>query len=569
MSDRGQSSLLSFGFQKALTGRGRGRGQCRPQGTKLRSPTAAEVSSPLAIPRPRYRTSCKYLIAGYCKNGINCEYTHTSITKTSTTPKIIPSPTRASLSLMLASDGNRVYGESVSTWGTITELLSCDIGTPKMLCQIIKNCSQGTEWDLSILFNFLSDLPDETSSVFFEKVLPWMKQISIDINDYFPSDAKPSLLRQCSTQSVELNEFQLVVLMSHCFFCIMPHRHHKNHKKSKLDITTNQDQAYLDALGNQFGNLNFLPIYQPDKNNANASQKIEKLKCLLHFFIKAHLRLVEEKQQPDKIQVVRVHNTKIPDWRNANFPLCELEIEDQKAIEESSDSIQVDFANKVLGGGVIGRGCVQEEIRFLITPGLFLARMISESLTANETVRITGCRQYSTYTGYGDTFKWGGDYSLPVKVVDGYPAVTIAAMDATNFKGYRMDPVKQYTGTYQCREVTKCYVSLLGAPGLEVWSPDSVATGRWGCGVFGGDIQFKTLLQICAASAASKRIIFHTYSDPDLGKSLQSVHACLTASGVTVAGLYRAMSSYSPTQTSSAFDHVMYILSDTGNVIAQ
>lgn len=31
--------------------------------------------------------------------------------------------------------------------------------------------------------------------------------------------------------------------------------------------------------------------------------------------------------------------------------------------------LQADFANKVIGGGVLGRGAVQEEIRFLICPG--------------------------------------------------------------------------------------------------------------------------------------------------------------------------------------------------------
>lgn len=31
--------------------------------------------------------------------------------------------------------------------------------------------------------------------------------------------------------------------------------------------------------------------------------------------------------------------------------------------------LQADFANKFLGGGVFGRGAVQEEIRFLICPG--------------------------------------------------------------------------------------------------------------------------------------------------------------------------------------------------------
>ena len=34
--------------------------------------------------------------------------------------------------------------------------------------------------------------------------------------------------------------------------------------------------------------------------------------------------------------------------------------------------LQVDFANKFIGGGVLGHGAVQEEIRFLICPELLV-----------------------------------------------------------------------------------------------------------------------------------------------------------------------------------------------------
>jgi hypothetical protein len=39
---------------------------------------------------------------------------------------------------------------------------------------------------------------------------------------------------------------------------------------------------------------------------------------------------------------------------------------------------QVDFANSFVGGGVLGHGCVQEEIRFLLCPELILARYAVE-----------------------------------------------------------------------------------------------------------------------------------------------------------------------------------------------
>ena len=38
--------------------------------------------------------------------------------------------------------------------------------------------------------------------------------------------------------------------------------------------------------------------------------------------------------------------------------------------------LQLDFANKYVGGGVLGNGCVQEEIRFLICPELIVSCLL-------------------------------------------------------------------------------------------------------------------------------------------------------------------------------------------------
>jgi len=72
--------------------------------------------------------------------------------------------------------------------------------------------------------------------------------------------------------------------------------------------------------------------------------------------------------------------------------------------------LQLDFANKYLGGGVLGSGCVQEEIRFLICPELFITMLFTECMNENESFFIRGCERYSDYTGYNDSFKWNGDY---------------------------------------------------------------------------------------------------------------------------------------------------------------
>lgn len=45
---------------------------------------------------------------------------------------------------------------------------------------------------------------------------------------------------------------------------------------------------------------------------------------------------------------------------------------------------------RFVGGGVLGYGCVQEEIRFVICPELIAARLFTEELGPNEALIVTG-----------------------------------------------------------------------------------------------------------------------------------------------------------------------------------
>lgn len=45
---------------------------------------------------------------------------------------------------------------------------------------------------------------------------------------------------------------------------------------------------------------------------------------------------------------------------------------------------------RYIGGGVLGWGCVQEEIRFIICPELIVACLFTEMLEKNEALIITG-----------------------------------------------------------------------------------------------------------------------------------------------------------------------------------
>jgi poly(ADP-ribose) glycohydrolase len=59
-------------------------------------------------------------------------------------------------------------------------------------------------------------------------------------------------------------------------------------------------------------------------------------------------------------------------------------------IEKDTNAIQVIFANKILGGGIFNNGLVQEEIRWLICPELFVLSLVAEELNENEVIFIHG-----------------------------------------------------------------------------------------------------------------------------------------------------------------------------------
>lgn len=63
--------------------------------------------------------------------------------------------------------------------------------------------------------------------------------------------------------------------------------------------------------------------------------------------------------------------------------------------------LQVDFANRLVGGGVTGMGLVQEEIRFLINSELMVSRLFTEALDHNECLIITGQHTHMQSSGRG------------------------------------------------------------------------------------------------------------------------------------------------------------------------
>jgi hypothetical protein len=81
-----------------------------------------------------------------------------------------------------------------------------------------------------------------------------------------------------------------------------------------------------------------------------------------------------------------------------------------------------------------------------------------------------------------------------------------------------------------------------------------IVTGNWGCGVFGGDLTFKFLQQVCAVMILGdhfKRLDYSVYGDEKLATNLKNLLENLEKNNKTVADIYQMMITYS--QNSSLF----------------
>jgi hypothetical protein len=119
---------------------------------------------------------------------------------------------------------------------------------------------------------------------------------------------------------------------------------------------------------------------------------------------------------------------------------------------------QIDFANAFIGGGVLGHGCVQEEIRFLISPELIVSRLFTERLSDNECLIMTGFERFSDYAGYASTFRFTGNHvdQTPVDPASLHRRTRLVAIDALYFRS----ETAQFTKDNIVRELNKAFVGF-------------------------------------------------------------------------------------------------------------
>ncbi|XP_039904702.1 poly(ADP-ribose) glycohydrolase [Simochromis diagramma] len=370
------------------------------------------------------------------------------------------------------------------------------------------------QWSFDALHR-LDEITPNTDN-YYKTLFPKIAALALKLPN-FVKKAIP-LLRKGQSAAITLSQVQISCLLANAFFCTFPHRN-----------TSSPNAEY-----SGYPSINFNSLF------GNWSRrKREKLRAIMHYF----KEVTDESTRPKGLVTFErecLSDTDMHTWENCKANLSKLHITSEGQIElQGKGMLQVDFANSLIGGGVLGSGLLQEEILFVINPELIVARLFTEKLEDNECLIITGSQQFSSYLGFGDSFEWAGPNEDQSERDEWARCQTkILAIDAMNFR----HSVDQYRMTHINRELNKAYCGFKGYDGHE--NPD-IATGKWGCGAFKGDPQLKALIQLMAAAKAKRGLAFFTFGDENLKQRLQHIYDLMFAEGITVGTLYKLLRDFS------------------------
>ena len=208
--------------------------------------------------------------------------------------------------------------------------------------------------------------------------------------------------------------------------------------------------------------------------------------------------------------------------------LCDIKIYPEGSLFDGNDSYFVDFANMYIGGGVLNGGNVQEEILFAVQPEAIVSMLFMEVMNDNDAIRIDNTIVYSKYSGYGGRFKFS-ESAINLNDLNSIKRNKFIAIDASALYKYgkyefgneyiskemiNRDIHKAFVGFnlinfYQKGKDATCEKISEDTQNNEEQKKDkknidekSIATGNWGCGIFGGDHELKFFQQWIAASFA-------------------------------------------------------------------
>ncbi|XP_054711847.1 poly(ADP-ribose) glycohydrolase-like isoform X2 [Uloborus diversus] len=420
------------------------------------------------------------------------------------------------------------HQEIRSRWGVICKSLSEDIESSQHLQAAIMRYNRQYigKWNFDGLHYYIREhLNEEERQYLFQTLLPAMKKLALALPAICTQPIP--LLKESNNHCITMSQKQIGCLLSNAFFCTFPRRN-LGSKRQRW----NQPHEF-----SRYPDINFNRLFYGTKRGI-PPVLAEKLKCLFNYF-----KRITTKEPSGTVSFHRQYIEEMPNWEDSVRGIRPAVVRSSGFIEtEGQGMLQVDFANKFVGGGVLGQGCVQEEIRFIICPELIVSRLFVERLALTEALIITGVEQYNKYSGYSDSFKWEGNFEDPVSRDKwGRKYTQVVAIDAKSFS----DIAQQFEPSYIERELNKAYSGF-----YEYAKPENltaIATGNWGCGAFKGNPQMKFVIQLMAASQVGRSILYFTFGSKQLKEDLKNIYDFLSEKNLNIGDIWRLLMMYSST----------------------
>ena len=323
----------------------------------------------------------------------------------------------------------------------------------------------------------------------FLKIYKYLKDLILNLES-MPTEIP--LLKKDTKDKKEFTRKQVALIFLLSFFNLIDISQEK-------DRQTNNFRVYQVLLSSATG-----PIFEFGRCFLNYLTIIGNWLSNNNPILEEKIKFIRDTKTPESIKIKK------------NSKLCEISLHEKGSLFNSDSSYYVDFANMFIGGGVLEGGCVQEEILFAIQPEAIVSMFFMEVMSDNDAIRIDNTIQYSTYSGYGHSFKFEGsaiDINNNKKNIKKYK---IIAIDATVQHNVKEDFIDK-----ECiqRDIHKCFVgfNLVNFEEGEKKEEKTIATGNWGCGAFNGDHELKCLQQWVAASFVGiKKLDYYCYEAQEM-----------------------------------------------------
>lgn len=387
-----------------------------------------------------------------------------------------------------------------------------------------------------------------TGEHFFKKTLPFIIEAAVALPELLPCEKGYPMLKQDENRKVDIDRETVLSLMANMFLCT-------------FDTSKMHDEHELNSY-------TFAVLF-----NQSYPQEVAKLRMFLNYFDRARNAgrsgsVISSSFRGNITLIRQVKNAQsMEKWYKANDkPLLEIIVKDTgKGFETTEGTVEADFANMFIGGGVLSGGCVQEEIRFSISPENCIACLLCPCMGPEEAIQIYGAEQFSKYNGYAFGLTYGGDFNDTIhrRKDDGTVLVGINAMDALDFRNgkdswHDNSMSAQLDENCLRRELNKAEAAF---DATQISEKDTefqalnkkVVTGNWGSGAFGGCVHLKAVLQWASASKVGKKMDYYPFNLP-FGPELREFTTACIKQEMTVGDLVSALTTMSKKASHPRFE---------------